>query len=606
MPKEEKGRAVDVVLPYRLKPLTYRFKETIPKGVRVLVPFKNTQKIGLVWGEATFAGDLKEITEVIDGAPLVPERLLSFLKWVADYHLAPEGEVIRCAIPASFFRLPKRRKIEKIEEIAEQVPLSPGYHSSLYFFEKLKLRAEKLFEKVKTSLEKGPVLFLVPDRELLFYYAEILKKMSPLLYYGDLTPAKRKNMWLHVLKGDARLVIGTRLALFLPFKNLSLIVVEEEENQGYKQEEGFRANFRDLALMRAKLEETEIVLASGAPSVKSYYFAKTGRYGLSSGKKPQGEIKLVDLRENKGLFSQKLINALRKTLARNKQALLFLNIKGYAPHVLCETCGHVFDCPRCHVPLHYFKTKGMLKCPYCAYKIKGFPLCPSCSGEVLKTLGVGTERLEEICAKFFPQARLARLESEEGDFSPEETDILICTAKVGRFSPLPRLGLVAVVLADQLLSQASYLAAEKSYQLLKKLSLIAHNNEKFEFLVQTYRPFHHVFAGLKEGYEAFFVRELEFRHLHKFPPFGRVAELILATKREILEEIPAFLEPLFLNMGLEFIGPLFKSLRGKEKLHYLVVAERSQELHEELLKVENELKSRYGNRLRLVIDMSPL
>ena len=597
---EEEGRAVEVVLPYRLKSLTYWHRGPFIPGARVWVTLKGKKKIGLLWGEAREAPPyLKETLGLLDQAPLLPKNLLSFLHWLADFYLAPAGEVVKYAVPASFFAQTRREKEAfKKETVAHK---GPGFEAALFFGEDLKERASRLRARIERVLAKGgSCLFLFPDRELLFFYAERLKDLSPLVYTADLSPKRREKIWFECLTTPQRLILGTRIALFLPVTALALILLEEEEHHGYKQEEGFRANFRDLALMRAKLEEVPVVLASPSPSVKTYYLALKGIYHLEEGKRFPATVKLVALKEAKGLFSTKLLNALRRTLARKGQALLFMNRPGYAPGVVCENCGHLWLCPRCQKPLRYYREEALLRCPLCAYREKALPLCPQCGSEKVKPLGLGTERLKEIAKKFFPEARISLW--EEKDLAT--ADIVIATAKVSRFPPLERLTLVAALVADQLLGHPSYLAAERAYQLLKKLALIAHENEA-NFIIQTYHPEHHLYRGLLQGYEAFFREELRLRHEQGFPPFGRLAQLIIYPERAKVEEVVKVVENYLKEEAAVYFGPLLESVRGKKRLSFLLRAAESESLRSTLTGLKKKLDEIFKGRLRIIVDLSP-
>ncbi|OAG28430.1 replication restart helicase PriA [Thermodesulfatator autotrophicus] len=607
MENPQKRKAVDIVFPYRLEPLTYLTYEPLIPGTRVLVPLKNSLKIGLVWAESSYIPEnVREIKKTIDKAPVLPENLLSFLKWMAGYYLTPAGEIIKYALPPSFFRLPKKKKVEPVEEII-LLRGKKDYRAFLYFFENFNERTQKLKDRLKEALKQGSVIFLVPDRELLDFYAHFLAEHKPHVYHGDLTPKKREKIWRTLLKEEKQLIIGTRLAIFLPVPDLSLLVVEEEENLAYKQEEGFRANFKDLALMRGKTAGAKVLLASPAPSVKSFYFARHRRYSLEAGEAVFPRVKIIDLKETRSLLSQPLINAVRQALAKKKQVLLFLNRLGYSPHLICDTCGHFFSCPRCRTALRFHKREGYLKCPICTFRVQGPPLCPECGSETVRPLGMGTERLEEICERFFKGARIARFESHTKESPPvEKIDILIATARVKRFSPLPNLGCVAVIMADQLLTYPSYLAAEEAYQLLKKLAIIDDNSEEKLFLVQTFRPTHHVFEGLKSGYENFFQKELEFRYLQKFPPFGRLVEIILVGRDEPVKQALGLTEGLLERHGISFWGPLERHPRGKARASYLVQTEDLDLLREKLGIIKAELENSFKHRLRIVIDMNPI
>ncbi len=602
MPAQKSGRAVDVALPYRLGRLTYSYEGPLIPGARVLVPLKGKTKVGLLLGEAPEppSAYLKEVLALVDEAPIVPSRLLDFLLWTADFHLAPEGEVIKYALPASLFRLPRKKKIRPFKElVCEQAP--KAFAITLLWEEGFIKRIEKICQLVARTIESGKrALLMVPDRELLSLYLDELKDLSPVSYSADLTPKRREEIWFDLLCGKIRLIVGTRLALFLPFPSLELLVLDEEEHHGYKQEEGFRGQFRDLALMRAKMEGARLYLASSSPSVKSYYFAEKGKYRLEKGKELIAPLILEDLSGVKGLLSQRLLNRLRRVLAEGGQALLFLNRLGYAPALVCEDCGFVWECPRCHLPLRWFKKEETLRCRLCTYGIKAKPVCPSCGLGSPKPLGTGSERLAEILKNFFPEAEIRSY----GDGAWQEADFIISTARIPRWPSFPRLSLVAVVLADQLFTPPSYLTTERAYQQLKKLSFLA-REKGADFLVQTYRPEHHVFKGLRWGYKYFLREELSFRYREKYPPFGRLAELILKTKSNLVEEVEVLVEKFLREEGLDYVGPLIESPRGKASLIYLLKAPRADFIREPLASLKGMLKDSFGQSVRFVVDMSP-
>ncbi len=600
--KKLEGRAVDVALPLRLGRLTYTYCGPLIPGARIIVPFRKKEKIALLLGESLSPpSDLKEAFVLLDQAPVVPQKLLDFFIWIAEFHLAPEGEVLKYALPASLFRLPKKKR-----PFIFKGPLPEEkkgeFNVSLLFEADLSKRASLLIQAVQTALDKDEgVLFLVPDRELLHFYLQRLRDFFPLVYTGDLSPKKREEVWFSVLTGKAQLVIGTRLALFLPFPKLELLVVEEEEHHGYKQEEGFRGNFRDLALMRAQREGIRLFLSSSSPSVKSFYLAQKGKYELKVGSQLKIPFNLVDLRIQKGLLSRELLKRLRKALAKREKALLFLNRLGYASVLICEECGHLWSCPHCQLPLRWSKKEERLRCRICSYEIKAPPSCPSCGEGKSKPLGTGTERLAEILKAFFPQAQIRFYDEPFW----QEADFIITTAKIPRLIEIPKLSLVVVVLADQLFAQSSYLAAERAYQLLKRLALLVVKHKGAELLIQTYRPFHHIFKGLRWGYEAFYQEELSFRYHQKYPPFGRLAQLILRPNVQTVEELKKKVEDFFKEKEFNCLGPLEESPRGKPKLTYLLQASSTKELQHALKELKMALEKLFKGRVRFVVDMSP-
>jgi len=605
---DDQRRVIEVTLPLKIpKSLSYLAQGEPLLGSRVIVPLKERRCIGLVTSlEAPEVPDMRPVEEVLDTAPILHEADLSFFRWMADYYLNPLGQIIRYALPRAFFTLPKKKAPERFTSGGPSWTPGPGFSPVLLHDEDEESRWRTYLERMEAALDRGEgVLLLVPERRRA---EELLSRLAarfpePALYHGGLTPNRRMRLWLDVLRGQKKLVLGTRLALFLPFPRLGLIIVEDEEDPAYKEEQAVRYQARDLALMRAKMSAVEIILGSAAPSVKSFYLAKRGRYRLLKGREiPHPDVEIVDLREARGLVSQRLITRTRLTLSRGGQVFFFLNRLGYSPVLQCQTCGHIWTCPHCLANLTYHRDEKKLLCRFCKWELPAPPLCPNCQDTDIKPLGTGTERLLEIVQKIFPQAKVARLDQETAreaiDF--EGLDILIGTRKAGRHPPLPRLALVGVILADQLLGLPEWQAAERSYQELKHLSLLPAKT-----IIQTFHPEHHVFHGLKRGYEHFWAAEIKARQRSGFPPFGRLALLTLEGRdaehlEEVTERVRLFLE----ERGLEVFGP--REERRKDLFFFsLLVRGSTHDLHRALFELLNEKKGAFLDKCHVQLDFDP-
>ena len=573
-PQEEKAKGrvpqvVEVTLPLKIpKTLSYLtpFKPVL--GARLLVTLKGKPKIGIVTGlEGEAYPYLRQAQEPIDYAPILPPKTLSFYRWVSRYHLAPLGEVVKYALPPSLFAVPKKAPLPSFKGPLATEGQGKGFVPQLWHEEDMAKRLAAYQEEISQVMSEGKqVLLLLPEQEQVQELGQLWEGVfSPLLlYHGRLSPKKRREIWFQILSSESCLVIGTRTAVFLPFQRLGLIIVEHEEDQAFKEERGFRYQARDLALVRGKLDEAKVILGSCAPSVKSYYWAQRGKYVLREGRPLfPPRLDVVDLaQEKKGLLSQRLINACRTVLAHEGQVFLFLNRLGYAPVLQCPDCGYVWYCPRCQSTLKYHKEEGKLQCHLCSYSLPAPPLCPVCQGEGVTYLGTGTERLQEIVQRIFPQARVARYDHETAKQKLDLTQvqILIGTRKVGFRPPLPRLKLIGIVLADQSLCLPDYQSAEKTYQVLKKLCL----NRVERIIIQTFHPQHHVFRGLQEGYQAFFQRELALRQLSRYPPFSRLAKLEWESSSQEKASSAAERAYEFLRaFELELLGPREEKKRGR-------------------------------------------
>jgi len=557
---------IEVTLPLKIpKSLSYLAPDEVRLGQRVIVPLRGKKTLGLITSlEGALVPGTRLVEAVVDQEPVLPEEELSFLRWVADYHLAPLGQVIRYALPRALFALPRRKALESFAGPIPPKEKGGGFSPFLLHEEDEKSRLAVYLRNLEEVLEKRQALFLLPEKKKLQELWPLLRERFPsmALYHGGLNPRERARIWLEVLCGKVSLVLGTRSALFLPFTKLGIIIVEDEDDPSYKEEQAFRYQARDLALMKGKFFEVKVILGSPAPSIKSFYWAKRGKYKLQKGEKRSPErLEIIDLRQNRGLLSQRLLNAVRLTLRRQEQVFFFLNRLGYAPALQCQECGYLWSCPRCWSPLAYHRQEEKLLCHLCRQTLPAPPICPECGGGELRFLGTGTERLWEIVQKFFPQARMARLDRETAketiDF--EGIDILIATRKAGWQIPLPRLSLIAVILADQMLGLPDWRAAERTYQILKRLSL----NPARWVIIQTFHPRHPVFHGLQKGYEAFFQAEIKARYRAGFPPFKRLALLRFEDRdRQEVEALAERAKELLEKQDLEVFGPREERRRG--------------------------------------------
>jgi len=422
-------------------------------------------------------------------------------------------------------------------------------------------KTEVYFEAVAEALTAGrQVLVLLPEIALSAQWLARFEErfgVPPAQWHSDLSSRVRRVTWRAVAFGEARLVVGARSALYLPFADLGLIVVDEEHETAFKQEDGVIYHARDMAVVRARLGEIPIVLVSATPSLESVTNAKSGRYRLQHLPERHGsaglpEIVLIDMRAEKppalpGLgqswLSPSLRAAVSETLAAGEQALLFLNRRGYAPLTLCRACGHRLDCPNCTAWLVEHRLSGKLQCHHCGYWSALPRHCPKCEAEgSLAACGPGVERLADEVAVLFPEAQRALMSSDTVT-GPEsaaalvkavqagEVDLLIGTQIVAKGNHFPKLTCVGVIDADLGLGGGDLRAAERTYQLLGQVAGRAGRAERpGRVLIQTFEPGHAVMQALRSGdRERFLEAESEARRSAGLPPFGRLAALILSA-----------------------------------------------------------------------------
>jgi primosomal protein N' (replication factor Y) len=468
-------------------------------------------------------------------------------------------------------------------------------------------KTEVYFEAIAAALEKGrQVLVLVPEIALTQQFLERFQDRfgaKPAEWHSDLAPRSRERVWRQVAEGAVRVVAGARSALFLPFRELGLIVVDEEHDPAYKQEDRVFYSARDMAVVRGHIGNFPVVLASATPSIESRVNAGMGRYErlvlpARFGEAPLPDIRAVDMRRSPpargGFLSPVLLEEMQKTLGRREQSLLFLNRRGYAPLTLCRVCGHRFQCPDCSSWLVEHRFRGQLVCHHCGHVEPRPEACPECGTlDHLVACGPGIERIAEEVDAHFPEARtivlssdlmggVKRLRLELEAIARGEVDIVIGTQLVAKGHNFPDMTLVGVVDADLGLANGDPRAAERTFQLLSQVTGRAgRTGRKSLGLLQTYQPDHPVMQAIVSGdAEAFYSREIAERRAAGLPPFGRLAGVIVsaATRAEAESHARDLRRAAPAAAGIEVLGPAeapLALLAGRHRFRLLLHGERS-------------------------------
>lgn len=463
-------------------------------------------------------------------------------------------------------------------------------------------KTEVYFEAIDHVLQKGgQSLVLLPEISLSAQWLQRFKKrfgFQPALWHSDLGKGERKATFRTIMEGKAPIIVGARSALFLPFPDLKLIIVDEEHDGSYKQEEGVIYNARDMAVVRARLSSATCVLASATPSLETELNIQSGKYRhlqLVSryGGAELPDVQLVDLRKTRPngqqWISPILRRALQETLGRGEQAMLFLNRRGYAPMTLCRNCGDRIMCPYCSVSLVQHKRQDKLLCHHCGHVAHIPSQCPACQQEeTYYAIGPGVERIHEEVKTFLPHSRCALLTSDHLSniqkiteeiqrIQNHEVDILIGTQMMAKGHHFPLLTLVGIVDGDSALSGSDLRASEKSFQLLHQVAgRSGREKRQGQVLIQTHQPEHPVMQALVEHDKAQFAAlEADQRMIHGFPPFGRLAALILSGRKEDeVQKAARILAKTFpLTDRAELLGPTpapLVYLRGKHRWRLLV------------------------------------
>ncbi|MGN6515810.1 MAG: primosomal protein N' [Rhizomicrobium sp.] len=497
-------------------------------------------------------------------------------------------------------------------------------------------KTETYFEAVAEALRRGKqTLILLPEIALTVQFLDRFAERfgcRPAEWHSDLSQKERKRTYRAVMNGEARVVVGARSALFLPFREMGLIIADEEHEQAYKQEDGVIYHARDMAVVRARLENCPIVLSSATPSLESYVNAANERYRWLRVRERHGvaslpEVRLIDLRNEKmdtgTWLSQPLREALAVALGSGEQAMLFLNRRGYAPLTLCQSCGHKMMCRNCSTWLVEHRYHRRLTCHHCGFDVPTPKNCPECQAEnSLIACGPGVERVAEEFASVFPQARMAIASSDTWHgpletqaairaMAKREIDVVIGTQIMAKGHHFPQLTLVGVVDADLGGADGDMRARERTFQLLHQVSGRAGRAEKPGLvLLQTRNPQDAVMKALASGdRDAFYEQERGFRERAATPPFGRLAAVILSgsdgeTVRDIGRQLAKAAPS---ARGVKVWGPtpaFYHLLRGQTRERLLVQADRSVDVQAYLRAWLATVK--VPNAVRVAVDIDPV
>ena len=453
------------------------------------------------------------------------------------------------------------------------------------------------------------------------------------IQHSGLSDGERHDQWHRIRRGDVDVVVGTRSAVFAPLEKLGLIIVDEEHDASYKQEESPRYHGRDVAVMRGKQAAALVVLGSATPSMESYHNASQGRYERVVLRqrvldRPLASVSVVDMREEvaehgpDAVLSAALKDALAARLDRGEQALVLLNRRGYAAAVLCRQCGRTVDCPNCSVSLTLHRQVDRVRCHYCGYAARRPTVCPHCAGPFLERVGFGTERIEREIASLFPPARVARLDRDTARrrgaaqrllrcFARREIDILVGTQMIAKGHDFPAVTLVGVISADVGLGLADFRAAERTFQLLTQVAGRAGRGDlPGEAIVQTFHPAHYsIEYACRQAYEPFFEAEMRFRRSMRYPPLLAMVNVVVRadTFARAMEEAAGLAADMRgARGGYEVLGPApapIIRLKGEHRAQIFLKGTRRRPLR---TAVQAALDRRPALRRRVTVDVDPL
>ena len=486
----------------------------------------------------------------------------------------------------------------------------------------------------KTSLILVPEIGLTP--QLTDQFARRFPNQIAILH-SSLTRRQRIDEWLRIYRGEVPIVIGTRSAVFAPLGNLALIVVDEEHETSYKQEEVPRYHARDTAVMRAKLAGAAVVLGSATPSMESFHNAASQKYDYVMlttrvEGRPLPAVEIVNMREEYAaegkqvVLSRRLLEAINARLDRGEQTMILLNRRGYATFLLCRHCGFTFQCNSCSVAMTYHRSIEKLLCHYCGLARRPPARCPECDSEYIHYVGEGTERLEAELKCRFPEARVGRIDRDAmrhmrdyervlGGFRAGDIDILAGTQMIAKGHDFPRVTLVGVVGADAPLALPDFRAAERTFQLLTQVAgRSGRGGRPGEVVIQSYFPDHYTFQlAVTQRFEDFYARESRYRKAMFYPPFAALAGIMVTDRdrgraADTAREIGEYLDSLRSN-AMRILGPAPAPLERIKRMHrqqLLIKSSSRASLHHLLGRLRQYIEDRKFGSTRVFIDVDPV
>lgn len=493
-------------------------------------------------------------------------------------------------------------------------------------------KTEVYIKLIKDALSRGEgTIFMVPEISLTPQMIKRIKRDfgdNIALLHSKLTPAERGQEWLSIYNGEKQVVLGVRSAVFAPVKNLKYIIIDEEHENSYKQDSNPRYDARYVAFRRASLEGLKVVLGSATPSIESYHYAKEGIFELLEMKSRYSnatlpELKLVDMKKSNSIeLSRELLEDTAARLRRGEQILYLLNRKGYSTFIQCKECGHTEECPHCSVTMNYYKKEGRYRCNYCGYSKPFSKFCSNCKSDELIFSGQGTEKLEDKILEYFPKARVLRVDAETvkardayeriyEDFLSGKYDIIMGTQIISKGLHFPGITLVGIVTADTILHFPDFRAAEKTFQLVYQAAGRAgRGDKKGEVLIQTYNSDHYVIDKiLKNDYEGLYDIEIENRRMLKYPPFGRIINIVLSSLDEEYLKVEAkkFRKEIGID-GIEIFGPMPCAIsRIKNRYRYQIFVKGNRKKLGEFKKgLYEKIQRAKTDKLRITIDVDPI
>jgi primosomal protein N' (replication factor Y) len=652
--------------------------DTAQVGSQVLVPFGKAKRVGYIVGfvETSDVKGIKDIDSVLSPYPLFSRDTVKLAKWMAEYYNSFFMTALRTVMPPGMIKIEARalkaklnkplyREVQSSKVSAKGGSASGGKDQKQYKFS-LTPEQKEAMRSIATDIDQkkfsvsllygitgsgktevylraadhvadtgGGAIILVPEVGLTPQIIERFREHfgdKLAVYYSDMREKDRELAWAQVASGEKQIVLGTRSAVFMPVKNLKLIVIDEEYENTYKQEQNPRYHAREVAFTLAKSANAVVVLGSASPSIETYYHAKNGDYKLLTLPKriddrPLPPVEVVDMRaemkaKNYNVLSRKLSGKLKATLQKKEQAILFINRRGYFSFVMCRSCGASIQCPKCSVSLTYYMNERKLICNRCGFSSEAPVICPKCQSAQIKFFGGGTQRIEQEVARVYPSARILRLDrdtvTKKGSyeniirsFISGSADVLIGTQMVTKGLDIGSVTLVGVVAADIGLNIPDFRAAEHTFQLIMQVAgRTGRHKLAGEVIVQTYDPDNYAikFAS-KHDYDGFYEEEIQSRRSLGYPPFGSLIGVVVSGEIEKkAEQVAGELVKMIrkrLSGANEVFGPAkapIAKLKNYYRYHIVVKGSGLDEMRKAVVESAGNIVKLGGVRVSVDID----
>ncbi|MFH1710539.1 MAG: primosomal protein N', partial [bacterium] len=571
--------------------------KTLDIGRQVLVPFGKSKSVGYVVGliQTSDVPGIKDVEKILSPYPLFSRDSVELARWISSYYNSFFITALRTVMPPGTLKIEQRAMKAKLKKPLYGKSLGPKseilIRSEIQSPQKFSLTADQraALRSIATDIDirkfsvsllygvtgsgktevylraadhavetGGGAIVLVPEVGLTpqiveRFYEHFGNALA--VYYSDMPEKERQAEWAAVAAGEKKVVLGTRSAVFMPVKDLKLIILDEEYENTYKQEQNPRYHAREVAFTIARKLNAAVILGSASPSIETYYHAKSGDYKLlvlpkRIDDRPLPPVKIVDMRDelkagNYNVLSRELKAEIRETIRKKEQAILFMNRRGYFSFVMCRTCGHAVQCPKCSLSLIYYMNDKKLRCNHCGFTSQSPVICPKCQSSQIKFFGGGTQKIEAEVAGIVPSARILRLDrdtvTKKGSyeaiiraFIAGSGDILIGTQMVTKGLDIGSVTLVGVVAADIGLNLPDFRAAEHTFQLITQVAGRAGRHKLAgKVIVQTYNPDHYaVMFASGHDYEGFYEEEIKARKSLGYPPFGGLINVTVYGKGE--------------------------------------------------------------------------